>query len=513
MAAKVGDKILTGKELMEWYQTECHGRPSELKEKLGLHNGERKAEFDFGERKVRQELIVPQLDVITHVKENMSSLEEDMACVSLVLEKRKLRNFIAEKWEEAAHDSLSEENRELLHQKEKELKRIEMAMQSFMTSERIAIEERRSNQELEEELMHLQEQESSLYAGSVSLLKECYHISEEQVDQAIEQKIRDAMGLKENAENQGQERKSNKRPKLTSAQKAAQSALMSEVKEKIQDKEILTHIISGATLSDEEKEKLSGIVPEEVVERYQEKMGVELSEEEEKARSEAKREERIRQQFLKVKNNPEQYEQAQREAVATIMFPDVSEEEVSRLLSEKHHLDVLNAERDKVDPPEAKKIEDLSSEERKRLEQEVRMNKLKEAQAVITTGIDAPTRINHIREMIAKAPQASISCSRFVYGNDWYICIDGQGRIMEEYMDESVPQDGLSRKTYEEEREKYKEKEEVISKEKVGEVTKGVSPEKKQGAIKQIVAEGKGRGTDHPVPNNQNNPNDEGGDR
>ncbi len=487
LAARVEDKVLTGKELVEWYEKECHNDPQVLIQKLGLSVGPRKAEFDFGERAIKQELVTPHLDRVTYFKQRMADSQEDMMSASLILERRRLLEKKIELEQSSEQyvvgGGLARERIEVLEETNQRLSQVEEVLQGWMTPEEMRREEMRTTQELQEEIRQMQQQELRMYSVELTILQEYMGISEADVDNAIKQKIRETMGISEENVGTDQEQSKGKKRVLTSAQKSAQSALIGEIKGKIEDKELLGHIYSGRTLSDDEKSKLSGIVPESVLENYQKKMEVEITAEERRA----KKEERVEQVFSKTKSNPEQYSVAQREALATMIYPEVSEEEVISLLDEKHHLMVLAAEVAETDPPEKKALEDLSLAERRRLEQEVRLNKLQRAQAEITIGINTQAKINEMRETISKTPKADIACARFVYGNDWYLCVDEEGKIMEEFIDESLPRESKSRETFQDAKKEFIENAEEITAKQVAQKTEDVSEEKKKSVIKRLA--------------------------
>ena len=121
----------------------------------------------------------------------------------------------------------------------------------------------------------------------------------------------------------------------------------------------------------------------------------------------------------------------------------------------------MNAQREGKDAPEKKSLADLTESERTSYEQKARMNHYQKRKAEITVGIQEQERIHEVKERITKRPCGKMPCAKFVYGNDWYICADEEGRVIEEYIDSSLREDATARKTYEEERSNYEQNEEI----------------------------------------------------
>lgn len=90
LAAMVGDKVLSGEELKNWCEIECHGDIEEVKSKLGLRLGERNKDYEFPERSVRFEHNVENIELVDTFKQEYDKLTDERKILALFNRKKQL---------------------------------------------------------------------------------------------------------------------------------------------------------------------------------------------------------------------------------------------------------------------------------------------------------------------------------------------------------------------------------------------------------------------------------------
>ncbi len=89
LAARVGDKILSGEELVEWYKENCQENPENLKKQLGLHMGKREQRFDFGRRKIEETIEIQEYGLVEKFDERKRELVQEREDLATVLQIKK----------------------------------------------------------------------------------------------------------------------------------------------------------------------------------------------------------------------------------------------------------------------------------------------------------------------------------------------------------------------------------------------------------------------------------------
>ena len=174
LAARVGDKVLTGKELVEWFQTECHGDKEELIQKLNLHFGPRETQFDFGERKVKQEIVVKEDDVSSSFVEAYQEVSRERDIYSLALERKKLK-------EKASEDELIKED----------YRKVQGVINQHEMRDEIMKASSLPENELRMRIASLSQREQELYSGSDFSLMQYMVLEKKKFKKQLETKFRE----------------------------------------------------------------------------------------------------------------------------------------------------------------------------------------------------------------------------------------------------------------------------------------------------------------------------------
>ena len=92
LAARVGDKVLSGNDLLNWYENECDLQPRKLIRKLNLYMGAREKRFDFGRREIEETIEIPEYELVEKFYKKKRKLEQLRENLALVLQIKKLES-------------------------------------------------------------------------------------------------------------------------------------------------------------------------------------------------------------------------------------------------------------------------------------------------------------------------------------------------------------------------------------------------------------------------------------
>ena len=502
LAARVGNKILTGEELVKWYKEECHSSPEELKQKLQLHFGERTEEFDFGRREIREQLDISELPLLQAFQKRRKDLQEKREILALELQKKKL-----------------EVRKELINAKEKE----ELAIiQSKLEGKEIS---KKTINELREELQQTRNAELELYSGrDIDLIAEVYGINLEEE-------------LRKRAEESEKSRKPKDKKKCGEGK--AISILMARTRESDDERvkaiSNLKQKIAQNELSDEELEVLeqAGIDVTEYKKVF--RSDVDGKEGPKSSENQSQKDPRVEQKVKQGMKNTAEKE----EIVAEKLFERVSEEEIKikskRILREsivgelkqkaaviqkrKGLEELTEEEMQEIDQEvqrfditgltegivngdiseeQQKQLEELKKseyefdigshkakiEDKSKLEKRIRMDKLAKLKAGITIGIETQKKIKMIKGRIDGEERRDENISKFIYGNSWYIALDEEGYVIDSKINPELAGNGEENDIYEKTLEGEKKRE--IQPELIREITEKITVQEKQEATEEI---------------------------
>ena len=336
LAAKVNNQVLTGEELLKWYKDECHENPEELKNILNLHLGERKEEFDFGRRIIKENIEIPNIELVQEFQKRKANLEEKREILALVLQMKKLESI--EKLDISQEDELNSIKAKLDG-------KINLSIAS------------KSIEELKIELQKNRDKQFELYSGAdIDLIAQVYGID---IEAELRKKIENSVyGKKEKNKRKVEEGK-------------AISVLLARIKES-SDEQIksipnLQQKISQNEISTEELKILeqAGID----ITEYQKAFGGEkkrISEE-----NKAKQEEADINQ--KVKRGMKDVSQKE-EIVTEILFRNITEEEIKAKSKAILRVSLIDEFKRKVAAlKKGKEYEDLSEEEKEEIDDKVQI--------------------------------------------------------------------------------------------------------------------------------------------
>ena len=478
LAARVGAIILTGEELIKWYQEECNSNPEVLKEKLNLHFGKRNENFNFGKREIIEQLEIPKLPLINKFLNRMKELEEEIEDLSLVLQLKRIKS--SKKFDEAEKEEIE-------------------IIKSILLEKGYKIDElfNVTGDQLRRKLQQNRQKQIELFSGiDIDLIADVYGIN-----------------LEEELRNKAQKRITSKKTKdmKKSRIEKAKRVLLNRIREckdeKIQQIINLQEKVIRCKISDEEFKILeeAGIDVSEYKYLIRKKDGGILRE-----KSKTDEDSQIKQFIIRGLKDKAQKE----EIVAEILFSRVTEEDIKliskRVLREsivgdlkakiaflrnKKRLEELTEEEMQDVDNEIKRYNingliegiiryDLSEEQqriiselkdgeyqfdienymskisdKKKLEKRVRMEKLAKLKAGICIGMEIQKKIERIKGRIDGGKNYNYEISKFIYGNSWYIALDEEGYIIETVINSELDENGVEKDTYNKTLSKFKRRE------------------------------------------------------
>lgn len=457
LAVKIGEKILSGKELMDFFYNECEGKEEIFINKVGLDFGEVEESYDFPKRSVKQYINIEKSDLVEIFYKKYKEKENEREELALIKEKKRLQS-----------------KKELSPEEEKELKIIEKELNEnyeYGSYDDLDLSE------ITSKIEKCTEESLSVFSGNdIITIAKYYGITEEEINKKIEEEI-----------NIEPEKQSNKVEKYSNNAKKVKSKIISQIKEK-NNNELNTYIpkIIRETINDEELKKLeeNGIDTDTFVRLIINKEG----KIDDTTSIENKKNNRIKQ----IKSNTRIMEKI----VSEIIFENITEDEINNQVIKDTILEVKseifkffqNGLENKKLSKEYKekinsKIHDLKIEELlmdytktgefdeekfKRITMygidikeiykkynnmpeiekgKVRLNKLDKIKANVSIGIKKIEKWKEIKRKISKDEEQTdriVNCA--VFGNSWYI----------EYIRGSKPNIYLSENATEDEKNDFK---------------------------------------------------------
>ena len=400
LAIRVNNEILTGNDLLKWYKEECNENPEELINILNIHLGERKEEFDFGQRIIKENIEVPNSKLVQEFQKKIANLEKQREILALELQMKKL-----------------ESTEKLERNHEEELNIIKAKLEGKINLEIAS----KSIEDLKIELQKNRDKQFELYSGKdIDLIAQVYGIN---IEAELRKKIENiTYGKKEKNKEQLEKGK-------------AIRILLARIKEN-SDEQIhaiqnLQHKISLNEISNSELEILeqSGIDITEYCKAFGGKKKSTSAE------NKAKQEEaNINQKVKKAMQDVSQKE----EIVAEILFKNITDNEIKEKAKTMH----------------IEKIEDSA-----KIERRIRADKLAKLKASITLGLEAQEKIMLIKGRIDKKRSSVEDIAKIIYGNSWYITLDNEGYVKQAYINSEIDNDekDIYEKTLEEQQKREKE--------------------------------------------------------
>jgi len=516
LAARVGEKVLSGKELLNWYKEVCHGNPQELISRLNLHTGEINQEFDFGAREIKQSITIKEVDTVQELYRKIGKLEKQRDILSLILQRKKVQS--------------KEFN---TNKEQEELEIIESKLTEIANAELIREVSSYSIGELREKIRQNQEKQLALYSGEdIETILDCKGIN---LQDEFEKIYTEEIGKKKVGKSQ--EAKAGR----------AIGQLISRVREKkdeIQNFSEIMNKIKQKTITDEELKMLeqSGINVTEYRNCINSEQNQEKSSENESVLSESDFKGRVAKAVeLAMKDSVKK-----ESAAAGILFDEITDEEIQSKANQEFVMLLRNKmlksylERDsyygKIAPwminnmsremksrgvdalfyailtdsltEEQIQIirqceedyegvniieiynqilgeEDRENKEEK-IKKKIRHDKMTKLKGQITIDIEMYKKIQSITGRINGSVSIE-SCAKLVYGNSWYIAIDKNGDIISSCYNTELDNEGAEKETYESSLQEFQIAQEQSSKkidvDQIGIATKDVTEEEKKAEL------------------------------
>ena len=177
LAINVNGEILVGKQMIEWYESQCQNNPELLIKKLNLHTGKREFEFNWGKSNVKREIHIYNNRIVQACIAKIEELEKKRDLTALLLQKKKIE---AKKTLELS-DKIEFK---IITQKIKKLKDEENA-------EYIKMLEFKSIYDLQKKIWEIRDKQLLVYSGQdIDLIAKVNGINiEEEIRKKIEKQI------------------------------------------------------------------------------------------------------------------------------------------------------------------------------------------------------------------------------------------------------------------------------------------------------------------------------------
>lgn len=468
LAARVGDKILTGEELNNFCREACDGDIEVIKQKLNLQFGKINQDYEFHQNDaVLYKKEIKNLELVKMFSNEYDRLRDEREVLNLINCKMKLEN-------KKEDENLTSKENKILQECNKDISKVD---------EKIILEYLDLNQsEIKRRLEENLERTFQIYCGNdMKLIANFYGISDENLEKLVKEKA------KERAEQElsmNEEAKESK--KETGKQKKEKSKLISEIKRKGNPK--LNQLISKVqknilTKKDFKKLEEAGISTKSYKESIEKSSNITSVED----RKKVKLEQRIRRyikddEFIKsvliseIIEKPNE-EMIKKEAIKKVVLTvrntlservtekikqnrDVEEkgklepDEIQKrnneirdrvlnldniLLSISSGKEISESERKLVDNLnyiygiDIKKNYNEIMEEKDKLSKDIMKKQFEKMQSYITVGIESKESINKIIGLIIGFEPQKSEYYNLTYGRNWYIATDNS-KIADVYM-------------------------------------------------------------------------------
>ena len=477
LAARVNNEILTGEDLLKWYKEKCHENPQELIDILNLHLGERKEEFDFGKRVVKENIEIPNIDLVQEFQKRKASLEEQREILALELQMKKLESI-----------------EDLKPWQEEELNIIKGKLEGKINLEMSSM----SIEELKIELQKNRNKQFELYSGAdIDLIAEFYGIDiEAELRKRIEKGV---YGKKEKDKRKAEEGKAISvliaRIKESSAEqiKAISSLQRKIAQNEISDEEL--KILEQAGIDITEYRKVFGGEKKDISEENKVKQEeADVKQKVKRAMKDISQKEEIVAENL-FENTTEEEIMEKSKTILRVSLIDEFKRKVAILKKGKEYEDLSEEERDEIDAKvqivninnivngivegnlteqQQEALEELKEgkyqiniadhiakiKDKDKIVRRLKLDKLAKLKASITLGLEAREKIMAIKGRIDGKRCSAENIAKIIYGNSWYIALDSKGYVQEAYINSEMDVNDYEKEIYEKTLEEQKKEEE-----------------------------------------------------
>lgn len=473
LAARVGDKILTGEELNNFCKETCNGDIELIKQKLNLQFGKINQDYEFHQNgAVLYKKEIKNSELVKMFYNEYDELRDEREILNLINCKMKL-----EKKKE--NKNLTSEENKILQECNKNISKLdEKIILKYLDLSQSEIKRR-----LEENL----ERAFQIYCGNdMKLIANFYGISNENLEKLVKEKAKHKAEQELWMNVETKESKNKEQKKETGKQKKEKSKLISEIKRKGNPK--LNQLISKVqknilTKKDFNKLEEAGISTKS----YKESIEKSSNTADVEDRKKVKLEQRIRRyikddEFIKnvliseIIEEPSE-EMIKKEAIKKVVLTvrnSLSERVTEKIkqnrdVEKKGELEpyeiqkrddeirdrVLNLDNillsissgKEISKSERKLVDNLNYiygidikkeynkiiEEKNKLSNDIMRKQFEKMQSYITVGIEDKESINKIMGLIRKSEQQKTEYYNLTYGKNWYIAIDNS-KIADVYM-------------------------------------------------------------------------------
>ncbi len=334
LAIECDGKILTGEEIIEWFNKECDGNEDIFKEKLGLRFGEVNDSYEFPRRKIEQEIIIENNKLVDKFYNIYQENVRERTALSLMKEKKKLEE----------KGTLSEDD-------EKQLKFIESELEKYTELTHYT---KLSKNEIKRELEKNTEDRIKIISGdNLEIIKDYYGITEEDINKKLEKEI----------DNNTKKEETSSKENVSNKAKMEKSKIISQIKQ-TGNSELISLIpnIAKETISSEDLERLKteyNIDTDGYTKYFINKESIVDSKE--------LLENKKRQQIREMKKNPRTIERVMSE----ILFENIKDDEINTKIFEDTITDIKSSiYKYYIDQKKDKIIKE--EEERKKAEEEAK---------------------------------------------------------------------------------------------------------------------------------------------
>ncbi|MBR2787189.1 MAG: hypothetical protein IKD76_06885 [Clostridia bacterium] len=471
LAVNVGDEVLTGEKLVQWYEQECNNSPEVLKRKLNLYLGARTQDFDFGKRIVRNEISLAQPDLVNAFAKRKDELEKRREVLALVLQQKKLQSKPM-----------------LTHSEQEELAIISGRLEENYEKEFISQISESSIDDIRAKIEKNKEQQLQMYSGEdVDMIAEVkgIHIREE-----MEKVVKASLENKKTKE-KGNSLKGKAIGKLISDIRKCKDesvssidGVMQKIKQgTLSEEELHTMEIANIDVSDYRKcftEQATNIDQEKQVSNNESAIAQRLN----KGMKDKSTKEKVVSSVLYKQVADEEIISKSKEKLILSLTSELyskiamkrkgkrtdvlTEEEANEVKGELRAIDVAHLSdaviSGKITEEQKKSLEELKNGElqvdieakykeimsdRGKIEKEIRSGKLAKLKAEVTLGMEQQKKIAIIQGRVDEAKRGiRASTTKLVYGNSWYIAIGSDGYVQEAVYNKKLDSTGQEWNTY-----------------------------------------------------------------
>ena len=446
LAARVENEILTGDKLLTWFNEKCNGNPDKLIECLNLHMGERKQEWDFGRRQIKEKLEVPEIKLVQAFLKRKKDLEKTREDIAFRLyeatdeEKDKLRMELRKNREEELR-IYSGEDIDLIAEIyniniEQELaKKAEESVKNKKTKDRKKQKEGNAIGILISDIRKINNENINSIDDLFTKIRnrtinanELEILEHEGVDISLYKKmlIKEDDAFIENID----------------SQQNIEAEIVQKVKKGMKSTEQKEKIVSEILFRE--------ITEEEIKAKAKMVLNVSIGDELRRKTAELRKGKQI--EDLNEQEKTEVNEEVQRMNLKSLISAVVENK-----ITEKHQqfLDELINGEYKLDlDSHTSKIKD-----KEKMKREIRSGKLAKLKALVTYGINTQQKISVIKSKIDGTRTSATNIASLVYGNSWYIALDENKQIIETRINPEIDEKGLEKEYYEETLAQFEERE------------------------------------------------------